>query len=348
MQVTATAKVKIQPTSEIIETIKTYSQGLQYCVDTAWEMKIKNNIKLHYIVYPYLRNIGLHSKLAIACIKQVLGIVKIGKTKSVIKKDCVRYNFPRSASVKNNVLSLATNKGRIKMPFTVPACYQGYFNNLDWQVKESLLYLDKQGRCFFLFTFSKHVEPVKTGKSLGIDLGINNLAVTSNNIFYKSSATKQVKRKFRYLRSRLQAKGTRASKNLLRKISGREKRFMAWINHNISKQIVSASQGSKIVMENLKGIRKINRGKTINYWISNWSFYQLQSFIRYKAERLGIEVISVNPIYTSQICHRCGHKGSRSKGMFNCNHCGLSNYNSDLNASRNLAHPKLVERQGCL
>jgi len=84
----------------------------------------------------------------------------------------------------------------------------------------------------------------------------------------------------------------------------------------------------------------------MNYWISNWSFYQLQNFIEYKAIQKGIEVIKVKPNYTSQICHRCGQLGSRSNGCFSCLHCGLSDFNADLNASRNLAHPKLVERQG--
>jgi len=98
-------------------------------------------------------------------------------------------------------------------------------------------------------------------------------------------------------------------------------------------------------MENLKGIRKKHGGKIMNYWISNWSFYQLQSFIQYKAERKGIIFEKVKPNYTSQICHKCGQLGSRSKGSFSCFHCGLNNFNSDLNAGRNLAHPMLVERQ---
>jgi transposase len=98
-------------------------------------------------------------------------------------------------------------------------------------------------------------------------------------------------------------------------------------------------------MEDLKGIRKQNRGRKINYWISNWSFYQLQSFIQYKAIKKGIDVVRIKPNYTSQICHRCGQLGTRSKGCFCCSHCGLSDFNADLNAGRNLAHPMLVERQ---
>ena len=85
----------------------------------------------------------------------------------------------------------------------------------------------------------------------------------------------------------------------------------------------------------------------MNYWISNWSFFQLQSFIQYKAERKGIRFIRVNPHYTSQICHKCGRLGSRSSGCFSC-HCGLSLFNADLNAARNLAHPMLVERQAAV
>jgi len=348
MDIRATAKIKITTTPEIIETLRIYAKGLQFCIDTAWQNKIRNNIKLHPLVYPTLKGYGLQSQLAIACIKQSCGMVKKAKSKPIINRCSMRYNFPRSASFKNNVLSLATIKGRVKIPFTIPDCYKEYFS---WDVSESLLRIDKKGRCFFLFAFSKEVTANSSdvqNRVLGIDLGVNNLAVTSDSRFYNSAKVKQIKRKFKYLRGKLQAKGTRSSKRLLKRLSGKEQRFMAWYNHNISKDIVSNFNGNKIVMENLKGIRKQRRGKRMNYWISNWSFYQLQSFIQYKAERKGIMVDRVKPNYTSQICHRCGQLGSRSsQGCFSC-HCGLSNFNADLNASRNLAHPMLVERQAAI
>ncbi len=343
MDIRATAKIKITATYEIIETLKIYAKGLQFCIDFAWQNKIKNNIKLHPFVYPTLKGYGLQSQLAIACIKQSCGMVKKAKTKPIINRCSMRYNFPRSASFKNNVLSLATIKGRVKVPFIIPDCYKEYFT---WDVTESLIRIDKKSRCFFLFTFSKEVTANSSdvqSRVLGIDLGVNNLAVTSDSRFYNSAKVKQIKRKFKYLRGKLQAKGTRSSRRLLKKLSGKEQRFMAWINHNISKDIVSKFKGNKIVMENLKGIRKQRRGKRMNYWISNWSFYQLQCFIQYKAERKGIEVIKVKPNYTSQICSKCGTLGSRSSANFVC-HCGFS-LNADLNASRNLASPMLAKRQ---
>ena len=349
MRTVATAKIRINPTPQVVATIKSYTKALQFCVDIATKHKIRNNIKLHPTTYQHLRK-TLPSQLAVACIKQACGMVKKAKSKPIIKRASVRYNFPRSANVKGNILSLRLLKCREKFDLNIPECYNRYFK---WDISESLLRMDKKGRCFFLFTFSKEVNATEQNNSsqnivLGIDFGVNNLAVTSDSRFYNSVKVKQVKRRFKYLRNKLQTKGTRSAKRLLKKLSGRETRYMVWINHNISKDIVSNFKGNKIVMENLKGIRKKRRGKILNYWISNWSFYQLQSFVQYKAERKGIVVERVKPNYTSQICHKCGQLGSRSKGCFSCCHCGLNDFNADLNAGRNLAHPKLVERQGAV
>ncbi len=343
----AVAKVKIVATPEVVATVKAYGKALQFCVNIAWESGIKNNVKLHYVVYRELREAyKLPAQLAVACIKQACGIVKRAKSIPVVKRASVGYNFPRSASLKGDVLSIVMLNGRQKFVIKVPTCYVAYF--ADWKLAESLLRIDKKGRCFFLFSFSKEVfvvNSVSQKRVLGVDLGVNNLAVTSDGRFYHSPKVKQVKRKFKHLRSVLQAKGTRSAKRLLRKLSGREQRFMAWVNHNVSKSIVSDFDGGKVVLENLKGIRKANRGKRMNSWISNWSFFQLQSFIQYKAERIGVEVVRVKPAFTSKLCHKCGLLGSRFQGCFSCSHCGLSSYSADLNAARNLAHPMLDERQ---
>src|SRR3990167_474936 len=341
MRIRTTAKIRIEPRQEIIDTIAIYQKGMQLCINKAWEMKIRNNIKLHPFVYSDLRTLGLPSQLAISCIKQACGMVKKAKTKPFIKFCSIRYNFPRSFSFKNNILSISTIKGRIKVPFTISDCYKTYFS---WEVDESLLRIDSKGKCFFLFTFSQE-STVCSGshRILGVDLGVNNLAVTSDRQFFNSAQVKQIKRKFKFLRSKLQSKGTRSAKRLLKKISGKEQRFMRWTNHNISKEIVDSFDGSKIVMENLKGIKRTNLGRRMNYWISNWSFFQLQSFIQYKAERKGIEFVKVRPNYTSQICSKCGKIGSRSGSSFVC-HCGFS-LNADLNSARNLASPMLEKRQ---
>ncbi len=342
-----TAKIKINATPEIIDTIKAYTKRLKFCIDIAWQNKISNNFRLHPFVYKTLRQ-TLPSQLAVACIKQACGMIKKAKSKPVIKRTSARYNFPRSANLKGNVLVLRLLNKRQEFKLNIPECYKQYFS---WEINESLLRMDKKGRAFFLFTFSKEADTINNITQnivLGIDLGVNNLAVTSDSRFYNSAKVKQIKRKFKHLRSKLQSKGTRSSRKFLKKLSGRETRWMKWVNHNISKNIVSQFNGNKIVMEDIKGIRKQKRGRIMNYWISNWSFFQLQNFIQYKAERNGLEVSKVKPQFTSQICHKCGKLGSRLSGCFSCSHCGLSLFSADLNAARNLAHPMLVERQAAV
>lgn len=332
MEASATAKIKISATQEIIDTISTYKKGLQFCIDTAWEHRIINNVKLHPFVYKTLRSY-LPAQLAIACISQSCGMVKKAKSKPIINRVSVGYNFPRSASFKNNVLSIRTLKGRTKIPFTIPTCYAEYFT---WKVCESLLRMDSKGRCFFLFVFSKDINTECScfqNRVLGVDVGVNNLAVTSTKMFF-GKQIKALRIKHDKFVSKLQSKGTKSATRHLRKLSGRWTHFMAWVNHNISKRIVgSVPDGSTIVIEDLSNIRKTAR---YNRWVHKWAFRQLQSFIEYKAIRKGCRVVYVNPAYTSKECSLCHNHLVRHSGFVSCSHCGFS-LNADLNGSRNIA-----------
>src|SRR3990167_7331037 len=107
MRTGTTAKIRIEPRQEIINTIVVYKKGLQLCIDTAWEMRIRNNIKLHPFVYQEMKTLGLPSQLAISCIKQACGIIKKARTKPLINFCSIRYNSPRSFSFKNNILSIS-------------------------------------------------------------------------------------------------------------------------------------------------------------------------------------------------------------------------------------------------
>ena len=334
MQIHATAKVKITATSDIIQTLKLYKACLQFCVNTAWDNKIHNNIKLHPAVYPHIRSLGLHSQLSIACIKQACGMVKKAKSKPIINNISIRYNFPRSASLRDFILSLATINGRQKFKFDVPACYTQYFNG-SWTISESLLKIDKKGRCFFMFCFSKQVSVTPKDYVLGIDLGINNVAVTSDRQFFGKDI-KHLRITHERFISKIQAKGTKSAKRKLKRVSGRWTRFMAWVNHNISKNIIdSVPVGATIIMEDLTHIR---RGKAKrNRWVHKWAFRQLQSFIEYKATCKGCRIVYVNPAYTSKTCHVCHNiDTSRHAGFIECLCCGHS-LNSDLNAAINIA-----------
>lgn len=332
--------IKIKVNDLIIKTIELYKQGLEFCIDKGWEMRIRNNIKLHPFVYQDLKKMGLTSQLSVACIKQACGMLKKARSKPFINNVSVRYNQPRSFSFKNNILSISTIQGRVKIPVQIPDYALKYF---DWEIRESLL-IQNKGKYYFAFTFlgedakfSQHGNRI-----LGIDLGVNKLAVTSDGKFYGKNI-KHLRVKHDKFVSVLQSKGTKASKRKLKKLSGSWNRFMRWSNHNISRDIVeSLNNGDIVVMEELKGIRTTAK---YNKWVHKWAFRQLQGFIEYKALAKGIRVVYINPRYTSKSCSVCHNIDTvRYSGFIECKICGHKS-DSDFGASKNIA--QLYQRNMC-
>jgi IS605 OrfB family transposase len=128
----------------------------------------------------------------------------------------------------------------------------------------------------------------------------------------------------------------------LARLSGRERRFQAWVNHNISKTIIQQAKSEKalVAIEDLTGIRERTnqkpRNKTERRRSNSWAFYQLRMFLEYKGLKDGVEVVAVSPAYTSQTCNRCLHIGLRSEKRFKCGNCELS-CDADLNGAKMIA-----------
>ena len=201
----------------------------------------------------------------------------------------------------HGLATIASVKGRIKATFPISEYHRQY---LSWKVTTSTLSYDRKKKVFYLHISMEHpdVEPVQEVKVLGIDRGIVNVAVCSDNTFFNSKKVKNVRSKYAHLRQELQSKGTRSAKRKLHKISGQERRFVTDTNHCISKQIVN-SEYTVFALEDLSKIRvQKRRSKEFNRELNNWSFYELEQFLRYKAESLGKQVMFVDARYTSQKC----------------------------------------------
>jgi IS605 OrfB family transposase len=171
--------------------------------------------------------------------------------------------------------------------------------------------------------------------SLGVDLGFSRVAVTSDNKFHTAKNIRHKKAGYKRTRRSLQANGGKSAKRALKRVSGRERRFVADTNHCVSKQIVATAKANnqRIALEDLNGIRETGKAKCVH----EWSFAELQQMIRYKAARAGVEVAIVSPRYTSQTCSRCLHLGVRpSQSNFQCRDCGYQ-INADLNGAKSIA-----------
>ena len=184
--------------------------------------------------------------------------------------------------------------------------------------------------------------PVETDGFLGIDLGIVQIASDSAGNQYSGEAVKRVRKKVREHRRQLQRKQTNSAKKRLRKVSSRQSRFVRDINHCISKKLVATalSLQKALALEDLSGIRE--RAGTVSRQmrglLGNWSFDQWKQFVCYKAARVGLRVVLVDPRNTSRTCPECGYcdKANRkSQSCFKCIEGGLE-ANADFVGSRNL------------
>ncbi len=356
-----TVSIKLDYYREFEETMKTYNKICQEIINFGWEQKSFNKNVLHNGTYKTLRlkytkfssamvqtardNAGEILKRLIKKNKDIeyknkKRTKKIKLLNKPIKKNnsSIRYDR-RSLTIRfdKNIISINTVFGRMKIPFKMATYYDKY---LDWKYSNAQLIQRKNGDYYLNLQMNKDIpEKSNEYKVLGIDLGIKKIAVTSDNKFYKSSHLKNIKNKYQKLKCGLQPKGTKSSKRKLKTLSRKENRFVRDVNHCISKKIVNTNN-TVFALENLKNIRKTTRtyNKKLNHMIGNWSFAQLQSFIEYKSERLGKNVVYIKPHYTSQQCSKCSYteKDNRNGNIFLCKKCGFE-LDADLNASRNIA-----------
>ena len=333
--------LNIENNKVLIELSKTYSQAITFITEEGYNNNISNRYQLHHLVYYKTKDrFNLPSQYLINAIRissQTLKSIKSNKGSKPKYKEYMPLDFDRKSftfSFKNVRITTNNKRMRMDIPIEIPEYYWKY---LDWNYQIArLIYDKKKNRTYLHITFSRNLREISsTNDFIGIDLGINNIAVTSNKQFFNSNKIKKIKSKFKYLRSRLQSKGTKSSKRLLKKISGREKRFMRQSNHEISKEILKTCKpGDTIVLEKLKGIRNNKRGKN-NYWLNSWSYFQLQQFIEYKSNLNGINIIYIHPRNTSKTCSKCFSLNTkRINSYFECLNCNYK-LNADLNASYN-------------
>jgi IS605 OrfB family transposase len=144
----------------------------------------------------------------------------------------------------------------------------------------------------------------------GVDLGIANIATTDDGTRHSGKRLNQVRHRNRTLCRKLQAKGTKSAKRLLRKRSRKEARFAADVNHCISKQIVTEAQrtGRGIALEDLTGIRvRVRLRKPQRVTLHSWAFAQLGQFIAYKTALAFIST-AVHRLWVTSLEARFPHR----------------------------------------
>ena len=349
--ISAKCKLVVLPDfrGEIDRTMEGFADACNQILAVAKRENCWNTTKLHHLVYKPVREAtGLKANHVCQAIRRVIGNAKAVKQIHKFRPTSISLDV-RTFAYKEGTQSVGVTLmcGRVEFKLSIGG-YQ--IALLRGQTPTSAtLNKTKQGQYFINFVVDIPTQPTgKTPKVIGIDLGRRDIATTSTGKSWSGKQIQSVRDRYSKVRANVQSKRTRSSRRFLRRLSGRERKFQEWLNHNISKQLVRESKqlDASLAFEDLTNIRQsLNtkpRSKAERRRTNNWAFYQLRLFVGYKANIAGVRVIFVPPAYTSQTCSRCGHihpvkgKSYRNGKVFKCGHCGFE-HDADINAAKNIA-----------
>jgi putative transposase len=346
-------QVKLQPTPaqavSLTSTVRRTNEACDWLSGKAWDAQVFRQFALHKLVYREARETfaDLSSQMVVRSIAKVADAYKLDKkTKRRFRHlGSIAYDA-RILSWKGDTANIWTLSGRQVIPFV---CGEPQRALLGFERGETDLVL--RGAKFYLFVTVDvpDVEEKKVLGWLGVDVGIVNIATTSDGQNFSGAHLNSLRRRANRLRQRLQKKGTKSAKRLLRKRRLKESRFSTHVNHCISKQIVASAERTTrgIALENLDGIRsRIRASRSQRRVLHSWAFGDLQAKISYKAARVGVAVCYVDPRNTSRECRVCGHiekANRRTRDVFACLACGHT-ADADVNAARVIARRAEVIR----
>ena len=363
MEVRRTVPVTLDVDSDdaalLEDTVDTFLWSAQYVVDHAFQGEYVTTSKttLDDETYDDVReatngfNGGLvqaaRNKAAEAC-KSVVARWKNGKkaSKPRMTSPHVVYDH-RTASFYDDYVSLATTDGRIEADYVLPdkdsdTPHAEYLFSEEYETTGAELHR-KHGEWQLHIHCKKEVEsdtpeqPTTThGTVLGVDLGVNNLAVTSTGTFWTGDEFDHWRREYEKRRGDLQQCGTRWAHQNIQAVGRKEEGRFKMTLHRIANELVDEARDndcSVIAFEDLTDIRE----RTGASWGHKWAFNRLYEYVEYKAAEYGIAVEQVNPENTSRRCSTCGftHPDNRESETFDCQKCGYENH-ADYNASKNI------------
>lgn len=381
MEVRRTLPVKLDVAESdrdaLLDTIDQYKECANATSDYCWnENDYKRTAKIAVkdkLYHDLKAESDLQANLVQQAIFQAVEAVSSGVTRLEKNQDTSQPDFTsdtarfdkRAATFHDEYVSLATVDGRIDAGYVRPnggsdTPFEEYLSNEEWEFRTSTLHYDAfEDEFWFHIGFKRTVEEDDSETTaddevpehstvLGIDLGVENLAVASTGTFWTGDELDHWHREFEERREALQQAGTQEAHRTLQRVGKQEEAYYKQYLHTVANEIVEeavAHDCAVIAFEDLTDIRKRCVDVT---WHHRWRFNRLYDYVEYKAAGYGIKVEelerdprakTVPAYYTSQRCSSCGftHEDNRpTLETFECQKCGYQNH-ADYNAAKNLA-----------
>jgi len=367
MEVRRTVPVKLDVTDEtadlLHETIDEFLWAANYVVDAAWdgEWAETRTSVLHDETYHDVREqTQLHSNhvqsardRAVDALESVVAKWSTGRyaSLSTFSTPFVEYT-QRNATLHDDHATLSTVEGRVTVEYVLPdenrdTPHSEYLRSEEWETTGATLHYRRGS--FYLHVRTKAdvdaPDRPENGTVLGVDLGVENIAVTSTGVFWTADELNHWRTEYVDRRKSLQECGTRYAHENVQAVGRKETgRFEQYL-HRVANEVVAEADErgcSHIAFENLTGIRdRMANARKFH----EWAFHRFYEYVSYKAEERGISVEQVDPKHTSQRCSSCGFTARENRPRqeaFCCQKCGYENH-ADYNAAKNVGL-KLLRR----
>lgn len=192
---------------------------------------------------------------------------------------------------------------------------------------------DAQGHWYFNVAVEYECEPTKSTAAVGIDLGLKDIATTSDG------EKLPAKRWYRELEGKLKIAQRANNKKRVKAIHAKIKNRRKDAHHKFSTALVNKYAAIFVGDVSSSKLAKTNLAKSI--YDAGWG--QLKDQIRYKAIARGVIFEVIDEAYTTQTCSCCGAislsspKGRAGLGVreWVCVECGEL-HDRDVNAAKNI------------
>jgi IS605 OrfB family transposase len=277
ISVSCKLQVPVKLRQEIDQTLQAFADGCNQILQVSKDQKIRNTTKLHHATYYDVRaKTGLKANHVCQAIRRVIGAVTAQKqvhefrpTSMSLDARTFTYNEAKQ------FVSMTLLSGRIKLPLSIGNYQLALLKGRS--PTSAVLCKRRNGNYYIQIQVDIPTQPPnKTPKVMGVDVGRKDIAHTSTGMSWSGEQVQKVRDHFQKVRSSVQSKCTRGAKKLLKRLSGRERRFQTNINHAISRQLVNEAQriDASIAFEDLTGIRQRTKvRKTQRRQHHSWAFY---------------------------------------------------------------------------